>query len=212
MIRLFALAGSIAVSGCAFEGVMIEPPAAPPTTLPRTFGRGREIALASVFVDRRAQPHRCGMQKNGYNMDTADVTCALEPARWVPDALARGLASAGFVVTAAPSPSPAAVRVEGDVLQFFVEPVVGAFTFSPEADISVRLRVSTADGLYAERTFYVKAAETAMTGLEENFQAAAERATSRAVHALVVAIAELLDRHPPATVPTSVVRVAEVAR
>jgi len=188
------------LSGCAFSDVTIEPPRASPPI--RSLGRGREIALVTAFDDRRPQPERCGMQKNGYNMDTADVNCTLPPPKWLSDALARGLQNAGFVVTAAPSPSPTAARVEGDVLQFFVEPKLGFFTFTPEADIAVRLKVSTPSGLRAERVFYFKSEEVSFVGLEYNFQAAADVSTSQAVIGMVQAIAGLLDRYPGAAQPT----------
>jgi hypothetical protein len=204
-IRSFVLAGLPALallSGCAFSDITIEPPRAAPAA-GRTLGRGREIALVTAFEDRRPQPDRCGMQKNGYNMDTADVNCTLPPPKWLADALARGLQDAGFVVTASPSPSPTAARVEGDVLQFFVEPKLGFFTFTPEADISVRLKVSTPSGLRAERVFYFKSEEVSFVGLEYNFQAAAELSTTQAVTTMVQAIAGLLDRYPGAAQPTT---------
>jgi hypothetical protein len=69
---------------------------------------------------------------------------------------------------------------------------------SPEADISVKLVVSTPSGLRAERVFYVKGVEDSFTAAEYNFQAAAVTATQQAVDAMVRAIASLLDRYSPA--------------
>jgi hypothetical protein len=207
------MAGSLWLQGCAFIDVSIQPPPGPPSGLSSTRGRGREIALVTAFEDNRPDTSRCGMQKNGYNSDTANVNCKVPPGRWLANALAQGLSASGFVVTASPSPSPTAVRVGGDVVQFFVEPKLSAFTASPEADISVRLRVTSPSGLSADRLFYFKAEEVSMASTEDNFQLAADSATAQAVRVMVAAIADLLDRYPQVGAPTPVdQRVAEVRR
>jgi hypothetical protein len=191
-----ALAGG---QGCVYSSVRLRPPSPQDLRQPPTLGKGREIALISPFFDERPSTYRCGMRKNGYNTDTADVMCLLPPAKWLANALSQGLTSAGFrVSTGRNSQSPSAVIVQGVVLQFFVEPYLSFFTISPEADISVKLVVSTPSGLRAERVFYVKGVEVSFTAAEYNFQAAAESATQQAVDAMVRAIASLLDRYSPA--------------
>jgi hypothetical protein len=67
------------------------------------------------------------------------------------------------------------LRLEGKLLQFFVEPKVGFVTFTPEADIHVRLVASSPSGLLAERDFYVKGEETSLIGTENNFQSGRHR-------------------------------------
>ena len=195
-----ALAGG---QGCIYSSVRIRPPSSEDLRQPRTLGKGREIALMSPFFDQRPSTYRCGMRKTGYNSDTADVMCLEPPAKWLANALAQGLTSAGFRVSAGRnSPSPSAVIVQGIVLQFFVEPHLSfhlsLISMSPEADISVKLVVSTPSGLRAERVFYVKGVEDSFTAAEYNFQAAAVTATQQAVDAMVRAIASLLDRYSPA--------------
>jgi hypothetical protein len=88
------------------------------------------------------------------------------------------------------------VHVRGEVQQFFVEPVLGVFTFSPEADMAVRLVVSTASGLFAERRFYFKASQTAIAGTEDMFQSASDAVTRDTVQGMVDAIVTLLNRYP----------------
>ena len=149
------------------------------------------------------------MQKNGYNMDTATVHCAAPPPLWVSQALKQGLESAGFRVRTSPEAQQASsVRVDGTVLQFFVEPDVGFFTFTPEADISVKLVLTSPSGLRAQRVFYFKGTETSLVGTENNFQKAAESSTRQAVTTMVSAIASLLDRYPQLGTPGAPSRAA----
>ncbi len=164
------------------------------------------------FSDARPDRSRCGTQKNGYNVETANVECSVPPAQWVADTLAQGLRSAGYHVVVTDYPgAPAAsssVVVRGEVLQFFIEPKVGFFTFTPEADISVRLVVTSPSGLRAERRFYFKSEEVSIIGTEDNFQAAANTATQQAVRDMAAAIVELLGRYPDLGAPAAAGRVA----
>lgn len=144
------------------------------------------------------------MKKNGYNMDTADILCSANPARYLAKLLAAELDKAGFEVqykTAAASSE--GVQLNGQILQFFVEPKVGAFTFTPEADVHVRLSATSASGLKAERDFYVKWEETSMVGTEDNFQIAADKATFGVVINMAQAVQELIQRYPELKTRTS---------
>lgn len=110
--------------------------------------------------------------------------------------------SAGFRVRTSPEAQQASsVRVDGTVLQFFAEPVVGAFSASPEADISVKLVLTSPSGLRAERVFYLKGTEPSLMSTENNFQKAVDSSTRQAVTAMVSAIASLLDRYPQLGAP-----------
>lgn len=185
----------MALTSCAFANITVTPPKAALATNV-SGGKHRTVHVVVPLVDNRPIHNRCGMQKNGYNMDTADVNCSAEPAQWLADLMTREFKSAGFnVVTSAPS-SPNAVKVEGQLLQFFVEPKVGFFTFTPEADIHVRLVASTQSGLSAERDFYVKGIETSFVGLEYNFQAASDTAVNSLLKSMVAAVVGLMDRYP----------------
>jgi Uncharacterized lipoprotein len=180
--------------GCAFANVTVTPPRSPINSGVGG-GRGREIVIQVPFADDRPQRSRCGMQKNGYNMDTANVNCSAEPYLFVAELLEKELKEAGFSVSyKAQTRDP--LRVEGKLLQFFVEPKVGFLTFTPEADIHVRLSATSGSGLVAERDFYVKAEEESLVGTEGNFQLAAEAATKRAIKDMVSAIVSLCDRFP----------------
>ncbi len=190
--------------GCAFVDLNVAPPNANGLIEQSSIGRGREIVLDASFADRRPFPSRCGMQKNGYNIDTADVKCIVSPPVWLSAALEQGLVNAGFRVRKSNEPGTAtAVHIEGAVLQFFVEPDVGFVTFTPEADISVKLVVTSASGLRAERVFYVKGTEESLVGTEDNFQKAADDGTRQVVQAMVTAIATLLDRYPQLGAPNT---------
>ena len=106
-------------------------------------GRGREVIIVAPFDDARRDPTRCGMQKNGYQMDTADVECVDRPGRWLADAFAQQLTSAGYRVLRADAvPGPSTLVVRGEVRQLFLEPIDGFFTRTVEADFSAHLTVT----------------------------------------------------------------------
>jgi hypothetical protein len=137
------------------------------------------------------------MKKNGYNMDTADILCAEPPNQWLAALLAEELRKAGFRVATDPRQTgPGALRLEGTLTQFFLEPDVGFLTFSPEADIELRLVATAPSGLVAERRFYGKGRETALSGLEDNFRLAADSAVRDMLARVVNAVAELVQQHP----------------
>lgn len=186
----------LAGSGCALTDVTIKPPAAS-AAKPQCTSSGPVITLVAPFEDHRQQRQRCGMKKNGYNMDTADVLCAQNPSVYLADLLAKRLVEAGYTVERkASAPSAGALHLQGQLLQFFVEPKVGAFTFTPEADIHVKLTATSASGLDAERDFYVKAEEVSAVGLDENFQSAADQATTQLVGNMAKAVEDLFKRYP----------------
>lgn len=85
-VRKLALLAATALlsTGCAFANVDIHPPDTPPAAVLTAEarggpGRGREVIVYAPFADARYEITRCGMQKNGYNMDTADVKCTEPP-------------------------------------------------------------------------------------------------------------------------------------
>jgi hypothetical protein len=137
------------------------------------------------------------MKKNGYNMETAQIFCGAEPSAYLAELLAAELVEAGFDVQRKnTATSSGALHLEGELLQFFVEPKVDAFTFTPETDIHVKLTATSASGLDAERDFYVKAEEVALAGTEDTFQTASVRATHQIVTRMAQAVQELVQRYP----------------
>lgn len=204
MARWLLVAPLLVVGGCAFTNLTVTPPPQP-VGANLSGGKQRTVVLVAPFNDDRPVKNRCGMQKNGYNADTASVFCSAEPAQWLADLLASELRAAGFNVVAAPPSSARAVRIEGRLLQFFVEPKVGVFTFTPEADVHVQLVATSASGLLAERDFYVKGTETSMVGTESNFQAASNSAVRVIVKDMVAAVLALVDRYPDLAVQVAAI-------
>jgi hypothetical protein len=188
---------AFAPSGCALTDVTVHPPGPGQIVAPSGIGRGREVVVMAPFADVRAVRDRCGMKKNGYNTDSADVHCAVQPSDWVTHALIDGLAASGFrVLVNQAGSTPATPRIDGQLVQFFVEPKIDPFTVTPEADIAVTLHVSSPSGLSAERVFYFKGREPTMFGTDDTFDDAAKNATREAVSGMVAAIVQLLDRYP----------------
>lgn len=62
-------------AGCAFTTMQLTLPTKT-AGIPRDAGGGRQVVVMP-FADERAIGDRCGMKKNGYNMDTADAVTAL---------------------------------------------------------------------------------------------------------------------------------------
>ncbi len=230
MARSFMLL-TVFLTGCAFTNI--------PVTLPTakldpsvSGGRGRAVIIDASFNDKRPTTLRVGMQKNGYNMDTADAICTEDPGPWIAKRIAEELAAAGFVVSTAgsgtaqieqpaeaseaprsveellilnstnsewvskkitTSAGPVPLRVSGELRQLFIEPVIGFWTMSLEADLSVAITVS-ASGITASRTFYVKGTRKAFASTKGHYRVALERATEELVRNVVVAIVELADR------------------
>lgn len=84
-IALFAVAWL--ASACAFTDLTIDLPAEgfKPTT---TEFQGRQVLVDIPFADGREIRDRCGMKKNGFNMDTADIFCGSDPSEWIAKLLA----------------------------------------------------------------------------------------------------------------------------
>ncbi|MDB4935314.1 MAG: exported protein of unknown function [Labilithrix sp.] len=211
-VRKLLLLGAILVStttGCAFTPVDVHPPEAASPRRGANLasskpGRNREVIVVAPFRDDRHDPGRCGMQKNGYNMDTAVVECTLEPGRWFADELALELTRAGYRPLRSDAvPGPSTIVVRGSVQQLFLEPVHHFFTLTVEGDFAAHLTVTSTSGLHAERTFFVKGTDTGMASTESTFQAAADNATHRMARAMVVSLTELLDRYPDLGAPTA---------
>ena len=177
------------LDGCAYTATTVTLPKllepAPPSG-------GREVVLVGPFVDARSQRGRCGMKKNGYNGDTADILCAEDPGAWVARRLASDLRAVGVIVHDQPHGS--ALRIEGTLLQFFTEPQAQAFTVELETDIHVVLTATWPDGAVADKELYVKGTETSAGGNDAAFQASVNDASTHMSRDLLISVLALLDR------------------
>ena len=108
-----------------------------------------------------------------------------------------GLRAVGFDVKTAGDPlGPEGVEVEGTLHSLFVEPVIGFSTISYEADIHVKLRVTSESGLVAERSFFVKSADGGAVAMTSVGQGVLDRSTEKIVTEMVAAILSLMNRYP----------------
>jgi len=195
-MRYFLILPFILLSACAFTDIKVNP-AGTHEGLHLSGGDNREIVLVIPFADERKIQNRCGMKKNGYNMDTASVSCSTPPASRLAEQVAEELKSAGFNVhTQGDAGKASGLKIQGTLLKFFVEPVIGFAMGSLETDISIRLVATSNNGLNAERTFFVKGTQSAMAGTESNFQSSVDDATAQIVKQMVTAIITLMNRYP----------------
>jgi hypothetical protein len=189
-----AALGSLA--GCALTDVTLGQPRRHALGNGSRRGESRDIVLIRPFATRRTQS-RCGMKKNGYNMDTASVFCGSAPESMLADVLAGQLRMAGFNVHGDPrAAGPSTIVLTGVVDQLFVEPKNNFFSVSFEADIGLTLTAKTASGLSARRTFYVKGQEATFFASEEDMLRSLESGIRQLSFAVVGAVANLADRFP----------------
>ena len=101
-----------------------------------------------------------------------------------------------------------ALEIQGALLQLFIEPVIGVWSGSMEADLSVRLEASSRSGLSAERTFFVKGWKGGMlVSTPQPYHTSLHRATQAMLDEIVRAIIELMDAYPELGAAGSVLRV-----
>jgi hypothetical protein len=190
-------------SGCFFTNMTLQPPVHKQvTTANGPVAQGRELLLLVPFTDRRPNMDRCGIKKNGYNMVTARIDCSAPPSEVLARLMAEELSAAGFKVVTDPAiATSAALRIEGELSQFFVEADMSPFTFIPEADIELRLLASSQSGLKAQRRFYEKAREVSVSGLDFNYQIVSVKVIKQMINRAVAAILELVGQYPQLGMP-----------
>lgn len=205
---LFVLWGVLSLSGCVTNQVTLAKPAVLDVVTSSRRGGGREVALIRPFTDQREQRRRCGMRKNGYDMDVASVSCGTSPDVMLADLVAKELALAGFkVIPDWHKAGPSTIVLIGVLEQTFVEPKNNFFTSILETDIALKLMARTASGLRAERRFYVKGEETTFFASEDDIQKSFESAVRQLLASVAGGVANLAERFPvdgqPGTTPNT---------
>lgn len=192
---------AVVVSGCAFTDVSIHRTSGP-IVRPSTVGQHRSVLIVAPFTNQRPQPRRCGMKKNGFGMDTADVLCEWEPEQSIAILLSSSLQACGVDLRPR-SPTDDTVQIRGEVLEYFIEPVSRVFYVNIEADIHVRLTLTSWSGLIAERDFYVKGEEPSAFEPAQDYQSSNDSATRTIVLAMTKAIIQLFNQYPQLGRPVS---------
>lgn len=183
------------LTGCAFNDVVVNPPSGISANL--SGGERRVIVVYIPFADDRQNRNRCGMQKNGYNMDTASAICSSDPAIWLANLLKEELKTAGFTVkTDEANNKTSALKIRGSLLKLFVEPVIGFTTVTLETDIHIKLLATSDNGLIAERSFFVKGSQSGLAATASNFQASVDNAVKKVIKDIVSDILTLMNRYP----------------
>jgi hypothetical protein len=185
----FAIAAGSSSMGCALTTSYVEPPAIDTKASPSARGQGREVIVVGPFDDAREDKSRCGLKKNGFGLETADVICEVPAGQWVADALAARLSREGYrVLSKEAVPGPSTIVVRGTVKKLFVEP---HFTVT-QGDASVDLVVTNASGLRETKTVNVRVRKPAAISTEDPFQAAAEHTTTHLAVDMASAIDEVV--------------------
>jgi hypothetical protein len=147
-------------------------------------GKGRELQVRVPFDGNVTT---CGMQKNAVFLDVGSVECSPGPAEALAPLLVTELRKVGFKVDVGSTPAkPTTVQIDGEVLQFFTEPVSRV---ANDTDVYLALTARTATGLQAERRLYEK-------GRGGDAQRSVNSAVRKILQSSVQAIVELLDQYP----------------
>ena len=190
------------LTGCAFTDVHLDMPISGLET-PISGGNNREVIVSIPFIDARTHKERCGMKKNGYNMDTADAICDIAPSIWVAQLLADELRASHFRVLTPNDPhGKSALRINGTIQKVFLEPVIGGWSGSLETDLQVRLVATTESGLHAERNFFVKGIKKGvMASTRTPYHTSLKRAADELLTEMVESIFYLMNKYPQIGVP-----------
>jgi hypothetical protein len=180
-----------ALAGCA-NSYCIPLPAAT-TTTDLFGGDGRRIVALQAFEDQR-DLSECKKDEDG---DPPRISCSPEAPAWFADRLEQALRAAGFeVIRDEQLVSPSDPWIRGTLVVLDVRPVSGFSAVTVDADILLRLRVGTAGGLEAERSFAVKSERSSWVTTESMAKEALEEATRRITRDMVAAVVSLLNRFP----------------
>ena len=181
-------------SGCAFGNISLDMPHGVGISI-SVSTKDRYEVVVSEIIDARQQRQRIGMKKNGYNMDTADVLAKEDVPSWMTSLLTNHLRFAGIKVINRPSAGAQPIIVGSNLEVLFIEPVMGWFTVSTEADIGLTVNVQTPQGLTASRRYYVKGVNEEMVGdLEANYLNALNKASTELMERLVSDLIDLFRR------------------
>lgn len=181
------------LSGCAFIDPRIAPTTRGDDQYSESVGNGRVLIVQTPFSDGRTIQDRCGMQKNGYGMDTASAICVANPTVWVAALFVDELRAAGFnVITEKESNLTSALKIQGILLKLFAEPTHSVI----ETDVHIKLIVSESSGFVAKRSFFVKKSVINVWGTTNYFQTSIDNATRQIVKDMVSSIVNLLNRNP----------------
>lgn len=194
----FALVAISLPTGCALSTTHVRPSPIDTNVMASARGRGREVIIAAPFDDARDDKHRCGLKRNGFGLETADVICDVPAGRWVADELAERLTREGYrVLSAEAVPGPATIVVRGTLKKLFVEPTATHV----RGDAMVDLVVTTASGFRSTKTVDVRVKRPAMITAEDPLEEAAHHATRHLAVDMATAIGDLLEPHPDLGAP-----------
>ncbi len=202
--RVFALAFArfagpslllLAPSGCAFTNGHVRLDAVSKESA-ATGGGDREVIVFPA-VDERTDAARCGVKRNTYGSETADVLCTPEPSQWLSELILRALDRAKFkVVTTLTARTADPLRIHLRLERLFIDQIPGMWTVTLNTDVHVLVSADTATGLIAERSFFVQAKADVGGVTDKGLQASMDQATQQLADHFVDAVLALSRRYP----------------
>lgn len=161
-------------------------------------GQGREVIVFPV-VDERADSNRCGVKRNTWEAETADVLCEPEPRQWLGELVLRAVDRAGFkVVTTQTARSADPLHLRIKLKHLFIDQVNGVVTLALITDAHVVIEAETPSGLVAKRSFFAKSRNEVLGVLDSGLQASMDEAVDQLAKEMVTALIGLNARYPSA--------------
>jgi len=139
--------------------------------------------------DRRPDPTRIGCKKNGMGSETADLFLDVPLTNWIGGVMNEEFKRAGLTLVG--SDDRSAVRVEVDLLDFFIEPDVG-MTFDIWAVVHAEITVRFPNGTGFARRFAALSNESSILPTDGSYTDQMEHSMRMWVHQVVSEIVALI--------------------
>ncbi|RYZ07377.1 MAG: hypothetical protein EOO73_12025 [Myxococcales bacterium] len=195
----------LSLAGCALTDGHVHLNTSPQTSA-ASGGAGREVIVFPVH-DEREEQTRCGVKRNGFGAETANVLCEPDPSQWLGELVLRGLDRAGFkVVTTQTAKTADPLRLRLGLKHLFIDQVNGALTVALVTDAHVVIQAQTETGLSAERSFFAKSENDVLAVLDSGLQASMDEAVEKLADGIVDALVGLNAKYPSAGSRVAVAR------
>ena len=119
--------------------------------------KANETVYLNEFKDKRNIKDKIGVIKNGYGMETANVTTDQDISALIEESLIRNLKNAGFNIKKLVATSNInallsnkQMYLEGAIYKFYVEPNVGWWYADMVADINIKINVKSKNETFSE--------------------------------------------------------------
>jgi uncharacterized lipoprotein YajG len=160
---------ALAFSGCAFTpaNLNVNYDSAAARVGPLSTVKSMTLDIQE-FGDKRPDKYRIGYKRNGYGMQTADITTVKPVSQVVKEALVAEFSKNGHLI----GPADSQLIISGDITSFWFDYQIGFWTIQFMGTVGIDLKVTdkaTGDVLYS-RSYQGHYNEESLGGLEGTWQ------------------------------------------